>query len=67
MSSPGSGPQHARPGTDEGADDYQKAGDKLAHSDYQARMEHFHHKNASKPMASFGGRPHGGPLRDSGR
>lgn len=51
-------------GTRKGTVDYRKAAEKLAAADYQARMEHFHRMKASKPVVSFGGRPHGGPLND---
>lgn len=67
MSSPGSAPRHAEPGTSGGAGDYRSAGDKLAHSDYETRVEHFRRKDTTKPVGSFGGRPHGGPLRDQAR
>lgn len=53
-----------QPEAKEGAVDYRKTAEKLAAADYQARMEHFHRMKASKPVVSFGGRPHGGPLND---
>lgn len=44
--------------------DYQKEAEKLAAADYQTRMEHFRRGKVSKSLLSYGGRPHGGPLRE---
>jgi hypothetical protein len=50
--------------TKDGAFDYQKRVKGGPTMDCQTRMKTFDHVKGSPPVASFGGRPHGGPLND---